>query len=316
MNENEELDQDLDIAGAFDESLEDVKDDLPENWEEESDTDLEDDAVKPVVQTEQPIKTQADIAQASANQRPWAGRFQTPEEMEQHLLQVERAPQPPSQQQQAAPQPGQDNIDDLAPEELVMLSEHDEADGTKNFEAYFHHKMSRRDLSAQETKALRDYDEVNGTDLYGDFREAKTERRLMNRLAPVLRPLAERQRTDARTAYQGREGSIEAGTVQEFGESFATLRKQSTDVDFIEKVLSASQLRQVIFDTQEKSPATAHRLLLREIKTYNEQSAEQVRSDKRKKSVHADVGGSARSKTTHSANSIEEAFDAALAEQG
>ena len=329
---------DLDIAQAFDAAFEEMEDDVPGTWDQPDDVDEEgapvaepesdeddDEGSQSGVETRADQtepgqkKSQAEIAKESI--RPWAGRFKTPEEMEQHLLSLERGDkqqvgggEQSQPQQQGRPQ---DPIVDLTADELTLLSEHDEADGTKHFQDYFRHKMRVRDLSESEVKAIREHDEVNGTDLYGDYREARTERRLMDKFAPVLKPLAERNEAERQRMFQTRELEIDKGTADEFGNEFENLRKQSTDVKFIEKVLNSSPMTQVILDAQQKSPATAHRLLLREIQRYNAASAERTRAEKGKKSVPADIGGSGKANQKKlKAQSVEEAWDASVEEQG
>jgi hypothetical protein len=134
----------------------------------------------------------------------------------------------------------------------------------------------------------------------------------MGKLAPVLRPLAERNQQEARVEYEKRERAIDDETAGEFGKDFDSLRKQSTDPKFIERVLQQSPMGPLIIGTHDRSPALAHRLLLREIREFNRRVAVQ----KGKKSVPADIGSKGKPVKRASSASIEDAWDASVGEGG
>lgn len=300
-------DQELD--DIFDEVLKASGEELPSEESVEQSETPDGDKTEPV--QSEPAQAQKPPTQAETA-RKWAGRFDTPEDMERAFVEREqRPPQPPPQQAGTKA----DEIADLEDSELITLAEHDDADGTKHYQDYFRHKMGSRDLKPFEVKALRDYDVQNGTDLYGEYRDIRSERRTMAKLAPVLGPMAERNSEAAKKEFASREAAMNDETAAEFGKEFTSLQKQSTDVKFVEKVLQQSPFGRTIIETLDRSPALAHRMLLREISMVNRRSAEVEKATKGKKSVRADIGSQATPKRgPDRADTIDDAWDASVGE--
>jgi len=232
-----------------------------------------------------------------SQERLYAGKFKTPEEMESAFLELNKTPEPEKKEE---------SIPDLTRDELTTLSENDGMDKTSYTVEYLRKKMSERDLSDFELEKLRELD--GKEDLYGQYVAAKTERQIMTKLKPVIDTVSEESQRKAQEAIFERERTINDSNKDEFGEELQSLNKKVSDPKFIEEVLSQSPIRNVILNEWDKgSKAMSHKLLLRETKYY----IEQQRSKKINKSVQADVGGGAEQRRTESASTIDEAFEAA-----
>lgn len=252
----------------------------------------------------------------SKDERLYAGRYKTPEEMEAALLKMEQEkaqPQPPVDTKQE--QQPSDGIPDLTKEELIVLHERDDQDGSQYTVEYLQKKMSERDLTKFELEKLREIDD-DSMDLYSKYIEVKTERNVLSRIDPVLKPVKEEQSKKEYEAFIEREKAIEESNTKEFGSELPQLKQRVSDPKFIESVLSQSVSAPVIIDLWNRGEkALSHKLLLRETKAYLDQTQETQKVEKRKKSVPADIGkGSSFNKSDVKAKSIEDAFDIACDE--
>jgi hypothetical protein len=245
--------------------------------------------------------------------RKWGGQFDTPEEMEAAYI--------ASLRPKGETEPGKsenkdkDQLPDLTEQELLVMSEQDASDGTKFMEEYLRRKMQTRNLQKHEVAAARKIDTDSGTDLLGDYYEMRALRRVRQETAPLVR----RSQEESQKAFASMESAIDKSNVDEFGEeSLADLEKFCGDPKNVEQVLQRSPLAHLIIHEHERgSPATAHKLLLREADTFRRNDERIKAQGKKKRSVPADAGGPGRGKSPKdTAATVEEAFEASEEEQG
>lgn len=240
--------------------------------------------------------------------RKWAGQYDTPEEMEAAYIRgLQR--QDPATQKPAEPV---DELPDLNEAEMNTLAEQDGNDGTEFSAEYLRKKMQTRNLHPHEVKVLRKLDDEKGTDLLGDYHELRALRRVQAETAPLVR----RSREESVRAYETRERSIDKTNEGEFGERLGELETFCGDPKNVEIVLQRSPIAHLIINEHQRSPATAHKLLLREADSVLRSHREATIAGKNKRSVPADVGASGRVKGPRdSAATVEEAFAMAEDEQ-
>lgn len=243
--------------------------------------------------------------------RKWAGQYDTPEEME--AAYIKSLQKPSDDQDHGKRDEGAGALPDLSEAELNTMSEQDEQDGTAFLEEYLRRKMQERNLEKHEVSTLRKIDSEKGTDLVGDYHELRTVRAVQRQTAPLIRKSQEEQQK----IFENRERQIDQSNTKEFGGSLKDLEKYVSDPKNVEKVLQSSPIAHLIISEHERgSPATAHKLLLREANAFKSNQDEGKADDKRRRSVRADAGSnsSRAPKQTDSAATIEEAFDLAEAE--
>lgn len=255
------------------------------------------------VEGEQPDEAAAEDAEPP--KRKWAGEFDSPEQMEEAFLRSTR--KPADEKPKADPQ-----VPDLNEQEVATLAEQDSSDNTAYLEAYLRDKMSKRNLEKHELAALRKIDNEKGTDLLGDYHEARVERRV----ATQTRPLSERAMAENRERFMARERSIDETNATEFGDGLQDLEKFCSSVQNVEKVLAQSPMGMLIQQVHQTSPATAHKMLLREANLLRQSEQKKSVETKRKRSVQADpgTGSGVQGKAKDRASSIDEAWDIAESE--
>lgn len=238
--------------------------------------------------------------------RKWAGEFETPEELEAHYIQSLKGKQePPKEEREQA-------IPDLTDTELNTMSEQDEQDGTAFVEQYLRTKMQERNLEKHEIFKLRQIDTDKGTDLLGDYHEMRAARAARREMAPLARKTQE----ENQRIFADREKKIDESNKEEFGASLKTLEEYCSQPKNVEAVLKNSSIAHLIVSELERSPALAHKLLLREAATFQRVSKEGKRVEKSKKSVRADAGASKpERKSGSTAATVEDAWEQAEAEQ-
>lgn len=243
--------------------------------------------------------------------RKWGGRFDSPEEMEAEFIRMSTTTRQPADEK--PPEGKTDELPDLTEKEMLTLQEQDEADGSQFTREYLTKKMQVRNLTPHELKALRKVDAEQGTDLLGDYHEIRAERRVSKVTAPIMA----RSRQEQQAAFQQREKSIDDSNAKEFGDSLSDLEKFCSSPANVEKILQFSPMARIILTEHERgSPATAHKLLLREASVYQRSMQDGQRREKKNRSVSADAGGAgAPRKPKDSAATVEEAFEAAEEEQ-
>lgn len=286
----------IDVEDAFDGAMAEVAPDgLP----------VEDDIR---VGVEQEPQAEAEDTDKDSNDSPLPQERHSQEEQEprQEIQQPRYREREPEQE---------DQISDLTESELTTLAEHDESDGTSHLETYLRYKMDRRELSRHEITALKRLDDEKETDLYGEYREKAVERRILNRLQPVVKPVAEAAQREQMQRYLAYQREVDKSNEVEFGDKYKDLEKKSSDPKYIEKVLNQSHMAQLIIQLHESgNKAMAHKLLLREINIHDISAERDKKDGKKQKSVPADIGGSGSRSKIDRSDSIESAFDAALAE--
>ena len=241
-----------------------------------------------------------------APKRKWAGEFNSPEEMEAAFIRNLKEPKTETQEPPAG-------IPDLTDAELNTMSEQDTQDGTQFMEEYLRRKMMERNLAKHELVAARAIDAEKGTDLLGDYHELRAVRAVRKETAP----LARKSQQESQAAFAQREQSIDSSNTKEFGESLTDLENFVSKPKNVEAVLQQSPIAHLIISEHERgSPATAHKLLLREAQAYSRMSRESAKASKSRMSVRADAGGQTITKQSkNSAATIEEAFEMAENEQ-
>jgi len=236
--------------------------------------------------------------------RKWGGRFNSPEEMEAEFIRLSTTPQAQPEQPKA---PVKEEIPDLTEADLNTLREQDDADGTSYTSEYLKRKMQGRNLSAHELAALRRIDNEKGTDLQGEYYDLRTDRRIAQQNAPLIRKSQE----EAQRLFRERESRIDQSNTVEFGDRLNELEGFCAKPENVTQILQFSPIAHIIVSEHERgSQATAHKLLLREAAAMNAMKQQ----GKKKRSVPADAGGgSGPKKQKDSAETVEEAF--AMAEQ-
>lgn len=238
--------------------------------------------------------------------RKWAGEFETPEELEAHYIQSlkGKTEQPKSETESSIP--------DLTDVELNTMSEQDEQDGTAFVEQYLRTKMQERNLDKHEVSRLRQIDNDKGTDLLGDYHEMRATRAARREMAPLTRKTQE----ENQRVFAEREKKIDESNREEFGTSLKTLEEYCSQPKNVEAVLKQSAIAHLIVSELDRSPALAHKLLLREAATFQRVSQEGKRAEKSKKSMRADAGATKQDrKAGTTAATIEDAWEQAEAEQ-
>lgn len=236
--------------------------------------------------------------------RKWGGRFNSPEEMEAEFLRISSKQQEPEKQPEK-----KSDVPDLNSSEIQTLSEHDEADGTNFAVEYLKRKMSERNLQSHELQLLRKIDNEKGTDLQGEYYDLRAARKVREETAPFRN----KSQQEAQEAFISREKAINESTNKEFGENLKPLEEYCSNVKNVEKILQQSPFAHLIMhEHNHGSPATAHRLLLREAALLRKETS----ADKKRKSVKADPGSrpSARG-SAPKALTIEDAWEQAESEQ-
>ncbi len=248
----------------------------------------------------------ADEPPAGQPKRKWAGEFETPEELEAHYIQsLKGKTEQPKQEQQSS-------IPDLTDVELNTMSEQDEQDGTAFVEQYLRTKMQERSLDKHEVSKLRQIDNEKGTDLLGDYHEMRVARAARREMAPLTRKTQE----EAQRVFADREKKIDESNREEFGNSLKSLEEYCSQPKNVQAVLEKSPIAHLIVSEMERSPALAHKLLLREAATFRRVSQEGKRAEKSQKSMRADAGANKPDrKAGPTAATVEDAWDLAEAEQ-
>lgn len=260
----------------------------------------------------------AEEPSAPEPKRKWGGQFNTPEEMEAAYIQSLKPKEPeparkPSGDATGSPA-GKDELPDLTDQELIAMREQDESDGTKFMEEYLRRKMQARNLERHEITAARKVDAEQGTDLLGDYYELRALRSVRKETAPLV----QRSREESQKAFQTREASIDKSNETEFGEGLADLEKFCSSPKNVEQVLQHSPIAHLIIREHEGgSPATAHKLLLREAYSIRVAQEKERVQGKKNRSVPADIGGPGKAKESKgSAATVEEAFEDSERELG
>lgn len=250
---------------------------------------------------------------AENEQKLFAGKYKTVEELEQAY--TEKAQTTTT----VAPvQPVEPDVPDLNERELTLLMERDEQDGTNYNLEYFQDKIKERNLEPFEVEAIKELDQENGTNLFQDYIATSTERNVLAKIQPVLRPAYEAQQREQYNKYVEGERAINATAVVEYGQDRLDIleAKIKGDRSVVDNVL-ATPVGAVINNLWNNgNRALSHKLLLREVDTADRVATNNVKASKTKASVQADVGSntSSGSKPSPRANTLEEAFDQALAE--
>lgn len=244
---------------------------------------------------------------APAQERLYAGQFKTANEMEAAFL--ARAEKP------AGSKPDVEEIPDLTRELLTTLHEQDDSDGTTFTVEYLQRKMAGRNLTDFEIEKLKELD-VSGKDLYGSYVSIRTERDVMSKIGPVIKPIQDRQNQENYNDYMENEKAIFSTLETSYEKSeLATLKQKTSDPKFIETVLRQSEFGQAITSMfQAGSKATAYKMLMRETKDYIGKQTAGINRDKTARSIPADVGAKADPAKKRNAASIQEAFDDSLQE--
>jgi hypothetical protein len=230
--------------------------------------------------------------------------------MEAEFIRMSTTTRPPADDK---PPAKPEQLPDLTEAEMATLAEQDEADGSSFAKEYLSRKMRDRNLTPHELKALRKIDAEQGTDLVGDYHEIRADRRVAQATAPFV----QKSRQEAQQVFQAREKKIDESNVGEFGESLKTLEEFCSSPANVEQVLKVSPIAHLIISEHERgSPATAHKLLLREASYMQRSNEKAQRREKKNASVPADAGGGGGPrKTKDSAATVEEAFEMAEEEQ-
>lgn len=254
--------------------------------------------------------------------RKWGGQFDTPEEMEEAYIKSLRSNEPEPTRRptgdasgsSAGIPDGKDELPDLTDQELIAMREQDESDGTKFMEEYLRRKMQARNLERHEVAAARKVDAEQGTDLLGDYYELRALRSVRKETAPLV----QRSREENQKAFQAREASIDKSNETEFDEGLADLEKFCSNPKNVEQVLQRSPIAHLIIREHESgSPATAHKLLLREAYSIRVAQEKERVQEKKSRSIPADIGGPGKAKESKgSSATVEEAFEESERELG
>jgi hypothetical protein len=292
-----EQERNLDVADLMEQELEEIDTDEEGEPGDSGDDDggdqssAEDGAGKPPA--------------AEPPKRKWGGRFESPEEMEAEFIRMSTTTRPPADDKP----PASEELPDLTEAEMATLAEQDEADGSQFAREYLSKKMKARNLTTHELKALRKIDTEQGTDLLGDYHELRAARRIQQETAPLVR----RSQQEAQQQFQARELKIDESNAKEFGSSLKELEGFCSSPENVNQVLQFSPIAHLIVNEHERgSPATAHKLLLREAQAFQRMNQESTARVKKTKSISADAGGGGSPrKAKDSAATVEEAFEAA-----
>lgn len=248
------------------------------------------------------------VKKEQKEERLYAGKFKTVEEMEAAFL--ERKEEPPQPKK-----PAEEELPDLTKEELISLHEQDDMDGKSFTAEYLQKKMQTRNLEPFEVEKLKELD-VKGEDLYGKYVSLKTKREVMEELRPTLEPIQQKQSKEQYDSFIEREKAVLNSLDTEYEKTeLATLRQKTSDPKFVSEVLSNSDMGRIIQNEfQNGSKALAYKMLIRETKQYLSNKDTEQKQKKAEKSFPADVGSTGAAQKKTSAMSIEEAFNDSLQE--
>ncbi len=240
-----------------------------------------------------PARSDTEVKSDDPPKRLWAGKYQSPEEMEAGYLEAQRKMHEATEAAAKKADDGKKGED----EELVSLSDAELAElkraDPEAYEEYTFETLRRK----REAKANA---------------EKATEDKVSKLVDEKLKPFDETRKELEVKKWAEREESVHTETKRMFESDFEALDKQRRDVNFIQKVLETSPIGKMIVAVNKESPATAHQLLLREIQIFNYRSNQ----DKARRSIPADAGNPASPKPIKEkmGGSIEECVDFAIEE--
>lgn len=249
---------------------------------------------------------------AQQEERLYAGRFKTAEELEQAFLKSQETQTTEQTTQPQTPTQDTEEVPDLEEREFITLKEQDDADGTNYTEEYLSAKMKERDLTDFELES------IEGTPLATAYIAEKTRRDVMSEVEPVLNPLREDMQKKQAEAYVENEKAIVSQTEKDFGsERFKELQDKAKDAEFMKELTETSSVMPIIeqlWNSGQK--ALANRMILQEIDMHSRRKEAQIKQGKASKSIPADIGSTTtnQKKILEKASSMEEAWDASMQE--